>query len=144
MADTSDTQVLDLSAQYRLLVDQTERGTALRLVSPNGTTPLVLEITDQGVVLRVDSPSIALHSSGDLSLSAEHLSLRGRSGLTLASGGDLQVEAEGDLTTRAQSQVVRAELGSVEIKASDDVKLVGERVLVNCDETVDEYHRTHS
>jgi hypothetical protein len=45
----------------------------------------------------------------------------------------------GDLTSRARAQVLRADAGSVDIKASDDVTLVGERVMVNCDETVDRH-----
>jgi hypothetical protein len=95
-------------------------------VTPAGSTPITIEVTARGVTLRVEAPEIALHASGDLSLSAETLKVEGRRVLTLASGGELAVAAEG---------------GSVSVEASDDVKLTSERVMVNCDETIDRYYR---
>ncbi len=144
MAETKNPTTVELAARHRLIIDQTEQGNALRLISPDGSTPITLEISNAGVVLRIESPGIALHASGNLSLSAEHLTLHGRTSLDLASGGDLNLNAAGDLHSRAQAQVLRAERGCVDIKASDDVKISGERVLVNCDETVDRHpHLLH-
>jgi hypothetical protein len=139
MADSNNQTTLELAARHRLQIDQTEEGNELRLISPDGSTPITLEITSRGVVLRIESTGIALHASGNLSLSAEHLTLQGRTALSLTSGGDLHLDAAGDLHSRAQAQVLRAEQGCVEVKASDDVKISGERVMVNCDETVDRY-----
>lgn len=132
---------LVLAGQHRLLVTQVEGGHSVQIVTPQGATPVVIEVTSHGVTVKVDGPGIALRASGALSLSAETLTLEGRQGVTIASGGDLDVGVAGDLTTRARTQVVRADAGSVDIKASDDVKLVGERVMVNCDETVDRHFR---
>jgi hypothetical protein len=141
MADINNQMTLELADRHRLLIDQTEGGNELRLISPDGSTPITLEISSRGVVLRIESPGIALHASGNLSLSAEHLTLHGRTALSLASGGDLHLDAAGDLHSSAQAQVLRAERGGVEVKATDDVKISGERVMVNCDETVDRYQR---
>jgi hypothetical protein len=141
MADISTTKTLELAGRHRLIVEQTEEGNALRLITPDGSIPVTIEITSRGVALRIDSPGISLHATGDLDISAERLSLLGRSELVLASGGDLELTAARDLHSRAQAHVVRAHAGGVDIKASDDVRLAGERVLVNCDETVDLYYR---
>jgi hypothetical protein len=132
---------LELAGQHQLVVTQVEGGHSVQIVTPRGATPVVIEVTSQGITMRIDGPGIALRAAGALSLSAETLTLEGRQGVTIASGGDLDVGVAGDLTSRARAQVVRADAGSVDIKASDDVKLVGERVMVNCDETVDRHFR---
>jgi hypothetical protein len=132
---------LELSGQYRLIVQQTEGGSSVRLVAPDASAPLLIEITPSGVRVQLAAPSVAIETQGEFSLSAEHLTLRGRSGLTLESGGDLDVVAARELRSRAQAQIVRAEQGEVDIKATDDVKLSGERVMVNCDEAIDYFRR---
>lgn len=139
MGDTS--QTLELTGRHQLLIERSERGDSLRLVSPDGATPIVIEVSNGGVTLRIGAPNVAIEAAGDLSIAADRLALRGRREVSLSSGGDLELVAAGDLESRAQGQLLRAERGSVDVKASDDVKLAGERVMVNCDETVDRYFR---
>ncbi|HVY37303.1 MAG TPA: hypothetical protein VHM31_05190 [Polyangia bacterium] len=139
MGDPS--QTLDLAGRHQLVVERSDRGDSLRLVSPDGATPIVIEVTSGGVTLRIGAPHVAIEAAGDLSIAADRLALRGRQEVSVSSGGDLQLVAAGDLESRAQGQLLRAERGSVDVKASDDVKLAGERVMVNCDETVDRYFR---
>jgi hypothetical protein len=132
---------LELAGRHRLLVEQTDEGHVVRLVTADGSTPIRIAVTSQGVALMLDGPKIALQASGALSLSAETLTLQGRSGVEIASGGDLTMAVAGDLHSHAYAHVVRAERGCVDVKASDDVRLSGERVMVNCDETVNRYFR---
>lgn len=113
----------------------------MRLVTPDGATPIVIEVTNGGVTLRIGAAQVAVEAAGDLSLSADRLALRGRRGVSVSSGGDLELVAAGDLQSRAEAHLLHAERGSVDVKASDDVKLAGERVMVNCDETVDRHFR---
>jgi hypothetical protein len=40
--------------------------------------------------------------------------------------------ADGDLKTEARIQEIRARLGNVNVSANDDVRIDGERVMVNC------------
>lgn len=137
----SDNTTLELASAHRLLVERVAGGSEIRVVSPNGSTPITIEVTERGVSLRIDGANIALHATKDLSISAERLVLEGRGEVVLQSGGDLELAAAGDLKSTAQQQIVRAERGSVDVRASDDVKMAGERVLVNCDETVNRYYR---
>jgi len=130
-------QEVQLAGRHRLIVRRTERGDAVQLLTPDGAAPLTIEITSAGVRIQLAAPSVALETQGDLTLSADHLTLHGRKGLALTSGGDLDLAAKGDLHSTAQAQVLRAEQGEVNIKASDDVRVSGERVMVNCDETID-------
>ncbi len=137
-----DTGVVELAGEHRLEIVTTAGGNELRLSSRNGSTALTVEVSPHGIRLRLDGPSLAIATTRDLSISAEHLVLEGRAGLAVRSAGDAELAVGGDLQVRAQQQVFRAERGSVDVKASDDVKMSGERVLVNCDETVDAHrHR---
>jgi len=134
--ETGDQEV-QLAGRHRLIVRRTETGEAIQLLTPDGSAPLTIEITSAGVRVHLAAPSVALETQGDLTLSADRLTLHGRKGLALTSGGDLDLAAKGDLHSTAQAQVLRAEQGEVNIKASDDVRVTGERVMVNCDETID-------
>jgi hypothetical protein len=142
MSDPNDSKTLQLAAAHRLVIAPIDKGgDALRLIAPDGSIPLIVNITSQGVELQISSLGISLHTSGDLIISADHLRLEGRNGLALASGSDLDLTAAHDLNSRAQAQMIAAEQGGVDVRASDDVKLSGERVMVNCDETVDKIYR---
>lgn len=132
---------LPLAGEYRLIVHQTAGGSSVQLVAPDASSPVCIDITPAGVRVHLAAPSVSLETAGDLSLSADHLTLRGRRGLTLESGDDLELVAAHELRSRAKAQIVRAEQGEVDIKATDDVRVSGERVMVNCDETVDYFRR---
>jgi hypothetical protein len=143
-AAESEATALELAGDHRLLVARTDQGHCVRIVPPGGATAIVIDVTSQGITLRVDGPEIAIHASGALSLSADQLRLEGRRGVAIASGGDLEIAVAGDARSHARAHLVRAEAGTVAVKASDDVTLSGERVMVNCDETVDRYFREPS
>ena len=140
-AQNSDRTSLELAGRHRLLVVRVDGGHSVQIITPEGTTPITIRVTSQGVDLKIHGPGIALNASGALSLSAEKLILEGREGVTIASGGDLELAVAGEMKSHARAHMVRATGGSVSVKASDDVKLSGERVMVNCDETVDRHYR---
>ncbi len=115
-----------------LEISTTDAGHELRITNARGEIGVAITVQDDGIVLRLDHADLAIRSSGGLAISAEHLCLEGRSGMHLSSGGDMTVEAAGDLRSEARVQTVRARLGDVKVKANDDVKLNGERILLNC------------
>ncbi len=47
-------------------------------------------------------------------------------------GGDCITNVDGINENHAKIQKITAELGNVELKANDDVRLNGERVKINC------------
>lgn len=99
---------LALAGDHHLIVETPRADQSLvHLRGPRGIH-LTIEITGAGPVLRFDGPGLFVHAAGALALSAETVSIQGRQGLELCSGGDIQV------------------------RANDDVKLNGERVLLNC------------
>ena len=67
---------------------------------------------------------LTLKTDGDLALSARRIDLNASEGMSLTTAGDLK--------TTGRSQTIVADLGDVKVKANDDVRFNGERVLVNC------------
>jgi hypothetical protein len=103
----------------------------LTLIGPSGLQALTIELTSQGPRLRMEA-GLSLAFSGELIIDAKRVAIHGREGLALTSGADATVAAKGDLTTSARVQTISAELGDVRVKANDDVRLNGERILMNC------------
>jgi hypothetical protein len=107
-----------------LHIEATGDGHHLRIVGPAGGQGVEIVITPQGPVLRLGS-GLRVELAGELKVDAEHVALHGRNGVALTSGGEVTVEAATHLTARA-------DLGEVRIKANDDLRLDGERLLMNC------------
>jgi hypothetical protein len=116
----------------QLVIEDRERSNLLVLRGPDQQIRLTIEVTEKGPVLRFDGPALEIQTTGPLSINAEMLSLHGRQGLSLSSGGNGEIRVAGDLNASARIQNIRAELGNVNVTANDHVRLVGERVLLNC------------
>jgi hypothetical protein len=125
---------MELVGRHQLLVERTPSANVLRLLGKNGEVCLSIEVTQAGPVLRFEGAALKLEASGDLMIEAERLAFVGRSEVVLDSGGDLLVHAERDLHSKARIQNITADLGNVNVKANDDVRINGERVRVNCDD----------
>ncbi len=116
---------------YRLTVEQSERGSLIRLINADGNEPLRIELGPRGPVLYVGS-NLAIAVAGQLQLAAERVDIHVREGLALRSEGEISLHCEGDLVSVAREHDIRARLGDVRLEANDDVKLLGERVRLNC------------
>jgi uncharacterized protein (DUF2345 family) len=122
---------LALPGGHDLIVERGEGWGRLLLRGPRGST-LTIEVTAAGPVLRFDGPTLSVEAAGELAIRAETVSIEARNGLSLAAGGDARVAVGGDLEIAAHAQTLRARAGDVQVVANDDVKLNGERVLLNC------------
>jgi uncharacterized protein (DUF2345 family) len=123
---------VELARGQRLEVERGPGEDVVRLIAGDGKVTLSIHLTPEGPVLSCEAAALAVRTSGRLSLEAEHIRLHGRAGLELSSGGDVVVSTPGDLHSHARIQNITADLGNVNVKANDDVKLNGERVMVNC------------
>lgn len=103
----------------------------LKLVAADGRVCLTVRVTPDGPVLEFGG-SLGIHAVGDLAMSANRIALHAREGIAVSTDGDLALHATGDLHSTARIQNITADLGNVNVKANDDVKINGERVLVNC------------
>jgi hypothetical protein len=121
-----------LPGRQRLEVVTARSRSELNLVGTDGKVRLRIEVTAAGPVLHLEGGNLKVEVHGDLALAADRLALVGREELVLQSGGDLHLQAAQDLHSRARIQNIKADLGNVNLKANDDVRLNGERVMVNC------------
>ncbi len=126
-----ETSLALVGGQELTIVDR-DSGQLLVLRGSDRRINLTIEVTEKGPVVRLEGPALTIETSGPLSIQAQELALHGREGLRLSSGGDASVSVQGDLDTSARVQNIRAELGNVNVSANDNVRLVGERVLLNC------------
>jgi uncharacterized protein (DUF2345 family) len=132
IATMDTTTELELPGQQRLLVEQRPDESLLRIVSLDGSVRLTITVTEKGPVLRFDGPDLLIQTTGALALDAERIALHARGALELTAGGDARIAARGDLSAEGRIVDVTAQLGNVNVKANDDVKLNGERVMMNC------------
>jgi hypothetical protein len=123
---------VELRGDQVLRLERGPDGDLIQLCDARGRLTLSIQVTDSGPVLRFEGQGLRIQAAGELTLEAEELRLHGRTRLNLTTGGDLALVANGDLASEARIQEIRARLGNVNIEANDDVRIDGERVMVNC------------
>ncbi|MCY0991937.1 hypothetical protein OV203_32670 [Nannocystis sp. ILAH1] len=123
---------LELVGQHRVELRRDPAVDTLELFGRDGKVVLAIEVRETGPVLRFEGAGLTLKAAGELVLDAKKLTLRSEEALSLSTGGDLELIAAGDLRSTARVQTITAELGDVRVEANDDVRIDGERVLVNC------------
>lgn len=107
--------------------------------SPAGSLELTIRFTAAGPVVELSAAALSLHSEGPLSIDCDRLRVHARSGIVLATEGDLEQRVAGDLRSavagvaelHAQQVEIAAEQGDLELRADNDASLVGRRVLIN-------------
>jgi uncharacterized protein (DUF2345 family) len=123
---------MELVGGQRLMLKHEQCNDIVQICSADGNVTMSILVTESGAVLRFEGAALVLQTTGSLSIEAEHLSLHGRAGASITTNGNLHVQARGDLHSAAQSQTVVATLGDVCLRANDDVKMIGERIRMNC------------
>jgi hypothetical protein len=130
--DNSPPTAVALVGGQQLVVEDLPAANVLKLLSADGRLTLSIRVTPAGPVLHLEGAGLMIQTDGDLAVSAGRVAIHARDGLALTSGGDAHIHAAGDLHSTARIQNLTADLGNVNVKANDDIKLNGERVLVNC------------
>lgn len=93
-----------------------EHGERVELRAATGSLELTLELTPTGARLHVDAVDLSLRAK-TITTECERYELRARESAVVRSAATTVESTEGDLTLRA----------------NDDVRASGERVLLNCD-----------
>ncbi len=132
LAKKSETRSLKLIGGQRLVIEDDNQSSVLNLLSSNGNVSLSIIVTEDGPLLKFGCGDLVIQTEGSLAIDADRIALNGRSGMTLSTGGNLQIQAAGDFHSEARIQTISADLGNVNIRANDDVKCNGERILLNC------------
>lgn len=103
----------------------------LELRAPDGRVCLVVRIGPDGPRVELEAASLAIATRGDIALRSENLVLDARRDVVVRAGGDLRMEAEGALASRAFEQHIEATSGDIHVEANDDVRVDGERIRLN-------------
>lgn len=125
-------QLIALVANQHLIIERGIQTDILNIVGSDGKLTLSIEITSKGSILKIEGASLAIQATGDLAIEADKVAVHGRTGLSLSTNGDVRIQASGNLYSTAKIQKITAELGDIDVKANDDVKIDGERIRMNC------------
>ncbi|HRI64637.1 MAG TPA: hypothetical protein PK156_10360 [Polyangium sp.] len=114
----------------------------LRFRAPSGECVLTIHLTDAGPVVRVAGADLEVRSAKRLSLDCEEFQLRAAKSAAIEVGGDLRERVggsalrvvRGEAIVEAQHARLEARPGGIELRANDDVRVTGERVLLNSDD----------
>ena len=129
-----------------LTVSQTPDGppdTELLVIEgEGGAVELAIELTPRGPVLVIDAIGVKLTAAGRVDLACDTLSVRASEAIELVSGGDATLAANRDAklvagstsVVRGRETEIDAVRGESRIIANDDVRLRGERVMLNCED----------
>jgi hypothetical protein len=132
ISEGEDSPIISLPGGQALLLRASPDEHAIIILRPDGGASISISVTAAGAVVRLGTGPLAIETSGELTVRAAQLTLHGDEGVTIRSGKDLTMEVAGDARVTARSHLIRAELGDVAVEANDDVRLNGERVLVQC------------
>ena len=109
-------------------------GARLRVRDAAGSTlEIQVRFDSAGPLVSVRAQRLELEASEHVSARCDTFSVQARQKIELYSGGELAQNAEGNATLRARNVELRAEPGAIRIQSNDDVQLLGENVLLNCD-----------
>jgi hypothetical protein len=89
------------------------------------TMEIVISLGEDGPVLRARAAALEIETDGDLTARCERFRVEARQSVELISGGTLAAQGH-----RVE---IEATHGTARVRANDDVQLLGENVLLNCD-----------
>lgn len=107
-------------------------GERLELISADGVLQLSIEMTPNGANIQLSGRQIQIAAKEKLELKSPHIHIQASETLALESEQDITQNAKRDFFSKARIQNIEADLGNVNIKANDDVRVDGERVKLNC------------
>jgi hypothetical protein len=124
-------QRVPLAGDRQIEIRRNHSSQLVQIVDGKRGPAISVRVTRDSIELLLSGASVTLRAAGTLNLEANQLCLSATHGLSLRSGGDAVIEAGGALQTSARSQSLTATLGGVRVTANDDIKLEGERILLN-------------
>ncbi|HWL85824.1 MAG TPA: hypothetical protein VNO21_08485 [Polyangiaceae bacterium] len=108
---------LELPSGRKLAVQPDPEGERLSIHGKGGKLELSIVLTDAGPRLVIDAADIELRAQGTLAVDCERFEVRART----------------EASIRAPDAVVEATKGSLDLRANDFVRVVGEQIRLNCD-----------
>jgi len=124
--------VIDFSNGQKLLADLTPGKETLRLLTTEGKVQMTIQMTKDGSEISLSGDVVKIAAKEKLELKSPVIDLTAEKEICLTSDGDMHQTVKRDSYQKARIHNITADLGNVNIKANDDVRLDGERVKLNC------------
>jgi hypothetical protein len=86
-----------------------------------------------GPIVGVRAQRLEIEGGGHIAARCDTFSVHARQKIELMSEGELVQKAAGKTTLEAHDLAVTAKPGAIRLQANDDVQLLGENVLLNCE-----------
>jgi hypothetical protein len=136
------TRVVPLASGRSLEITGEAAGERIQVRSAEGDILVSIRLTDEGPVLSLAAASLEIAAAKTLALSCETLRIQAAQDAAVDVGGSLHERVRGSVVREAGRSArvtarevkVEASPGGVEIRANDDVGIVGERVRLNSDD----------
>ncbi len=132
---TGEEASVALGPERRVVVTSSDRAATVRVRAASGRVELEMEIvlTANGPVIRARAAGLELEASGRIEARCAEFVVDAAERVEIRSGGHLLQQAAGEATMEADAVDVHARSRGVRVRANDDVQLLGEHVLLNCD-----------
>ncbi|WP_437318621.1 hypothetical protein [Sorangium sp. So ce385] len=135
-------RVVPLASGRSLEIAEEGAGERIQIRAAAGQILVSIRMTDDGPVLSLAGASLEIAAAKTLSLSCDTLQIQAAQDAAIEVGGSLHERVRGSAVreagrsarTTAREVKVEASPGGVEIRANDDVDIVGERVRLNSED----------
>lgn len=140
IADATDRATVGLRAGRILELDGSGPEDVITIKGTSGAVELAIRLTEDGPRLRFESAELELAATRDVRVRCERFTVEAKEDITHVAGGNLLqniggeavIDVRGKLTTRSLETWIEARRGNVHVEANDDVRLLGERIKLNC------------
>lgn len=130
LVPSTDSTTLEVR-EHKITIQHEVTRTLLVVDNSDGRRVLSLSFGPGGPVVELDG-NVTLGISGNLAIQATDILMQAKNSLRIESGESIEVATSGDLTALARCQKLQALSGNVDIHANDDVRMLGERIRMNC------------
>ncbi|WP_437939396.1 hypothetical protein [Sorangium sp. So ce341] len=135
-------RVVPLASGRSIEIAEEGAGERIQIRAAAGQILVSIRMTDDGPVLSLAGASLEIAAARTLSLSCDTLQIQAAQDAAIEVGGSLHERVRGSAVreagrsarTTAREVKVEASPGGVEIRANDDVDIVGERVRLNSED----------
>lgn len=132
VTDSLNRRELPLSLNRSLGIERTEEGDRITICSPANQVELEIVLTANGPILRFNSADLQLKSTGKVMVDCEDFHVKARGTIIQESDGDMTHRSKEQLSIVGKACSVCSRRGDVNLTANDDVRVKGERILLNC------------
>jgi uncharacterized protein (DUF2345 family) len=113
----------------------------INITNSKNEIQLTILITAAGIVINANANQLNVNALDQLNLQSKKINIDASDLLILKSGGNFVQEVSKDALTEikgtnknlAKTQKIFATTGNIDLKANDNINLLGEQVLLNCE-----------